>query len=430
VLHISTVGNAGGAGRAAFRLHEGLRRLGHESFVLTGYPIGLEPGIDHLRSTALANSSLFSAAMDRVGRPLDQLLGTGRWSWRGAGRIADLDLFKHADVINIHNVHGGYFNVRALAELARRKPVVWTLHDMWALTGHCAYSYECDRWQEGCHECPLIRGEARRLVEPAPPLIDRTRAVWHLKREIYQSVPLHVVTPSAWLEGLVRQSILRSASSIHRIPYGLDLARFAPSDPASARQELRLPLDARVIMFSADRVQNPRKGLEYLCAALALIKDPCATWLLISGDGPDLALSSLPVHVRSLGYVSDERLQRLALAAADICVSPTLADNFPLTLMESLACGTPVVAFDVGGVREIVQHLYTGYLARSRNVEDLAHGIDVLLGDDGLRHRLSVSCREMAERLFPLELAAGRYTDVYQHALGRDARGGLTDERQ
>ena len=423
VLHLSTVGNAGGAGRAAFRLHQGLTRLGHESLVLAGHPIGLAPGVEHLSGSLTSKTSLIDAAIGRIGQPLDQLFGLGRWSWRDSWRIADLDAFKHADVVNVHNVHGGYFNVRALGHLSRFKPVVWTLHDMWALTGHCAYAYGCDRWQEGCHTCPLLRGEGRRVVEPAATVLDRTRAAWNMKRSLYRTAALHVVTPSRWLECLVHQSILQSAQTVQCIPYGIDLDRFRLMEQAAAREALGLSREARVVFFSADLLQSPRKGAEYLIDALGQLKRTDGTWLLTSGEGPDLGTTPLPVQVRSLGYQNDERRQQLALAAADICVSPTLADNLPLVLLESLASGTPVVAFDVGGISEIVRHGRTGYLARDRDVADLARGIELFLYSDALRGQAARTCRRVAEQEFALELAATRYVAVYERAIAMH-RGG------
>jgi glycosyltransferase involved in cell wall biosynthesis len=417
VLHLSTVGNAGGAGRASFRLHQSLLRLGHDSRILTGRPVGLAPGIEHLGAVPPKLNSRLNEMMTRIGGVLDQLPVLDRWAWRDSWRIAELDAFRRADVVNLHNLHGGYFNIRALEYLAQYKPLVWTLHDMWALTGHCAYSYDCGRWQEGCHTCPLLRGEGRRLVEPAPTLLDRTRSTWNTKRRIYRAARLHVIAPSLWLEGLVRRSILASAVSVQHIPYGIDLERFRPIDQAAARRDLNLPTDARIVFFSSDNVQNQRKGRQYLFQALRQIRRPDATWLLMTGKGPTVSDGLHQVHVRSLGYLEDELSQRRAISAADVCVSPTLADNAPLLLVESLACGVPIVAFDVDGVGEIVRHLETGYLARRRDLDDLARGIDLLLDDDALRRRLIQRCRQVAEAEYSSEASARRYSRLYEQAV-------------
>ena len=417
ILHLNTVGNAGGAGRAAVRLHHGLVRLGHDSRILAGHPVGLAPGIRHLDGVAPASHTRVDSALSRIGGVLDQALGVGRWSYPASWRLFETDLFQQADVVHLHNLHGGYFNVGALEHLAHYKPLVWTLHDMWALTGHCAYAYDCERWRDGCHSCPLLRGRGRQLVEPAPTLLDRTRLHWDRKRRIYRTTPLHVVAPSLWLEGLVRTSILSPAQSIRHIPYGLDLNRYRPVDKLQARRSLHLPTGVSIVFFSADDVQNRRKGYAYLLQALRQVRAPEEVCLLVSGKRPPAADQLDPIRVHVLGHLEDEEQQRLAISAADVCVSPTLADNLPMVLLESLACGVPSVAFDVGGVGEIVRHMETGYLARCRDVDDLVRGLDVLLHDVALRRRISHRARQVAEAEYSSELSARRYVSLYEHAV-------------
>jgi len=417
ILHINTLDNIGGAARAMYRLHQGLQRLGYQSQLLVGHQTMLEQRIDYISSQAKPFRTLTDKILDRIGMRLEKRFGTDRWSYRNSWRIPQTPAFRQADVVNLHNLHGGYFNFRALPDLAGHKPIIWTLHDMWALTGHCAYSYGCERWRSGCHDCPLLKEPGRQIAEPQPVRTDHTRSVWEGKRRVYRIAPLHIVTPSEWLRGLVQESILASAATIQCIPNGIDLGVFHPLEQHTARQALDLPVDARVIFFSAASVMQGRKGVSYLMQALEHLPDAGSTWLLTSGGRAELEDLANRFRIRQLGHLSDEGLQRLAFCAADLFVFPTLADNQPLVVLEALACGTPVVSFDVGGVPEMVRHMETGYLARYKDADDLARGVHLLLNDDNLRTRMRNRCREVAEAEYSLELQAKRYVDVYKLAI-------------
>ena len=417
ILHINTLDNVGGAARAMYRLHQGLRRQGYQSQLLVGHQTTLEPDIDDISHQAKPFRTLADKVLDRIGVRLEKRLGIDGWSHRNSWRIRQMPAFRQADVINLHNLHGGYFNLRALPELTRHKPAVWTLHDMWALTGHCAYSYDCERWRSGCYDCPLLKEPGRQIVEPKPAPMDRTRQVWHMKRGLYERSLLHIVTPSQWLRKLVEGSILADSLTIQCIPYGLDLALFRPLEQATARRALDLPLNARVVMFMAHDATHGRKGFGYLLDALAGLPDTYSIYLLTVGSHGRLGPQVERFRLRTLGYLSDQGLQRLAYTAADAFVFPTLTDNQPLVLIEAMACGTPIVSFDIGGVPEMVRHMETGYLARYRDTDDLARGIQLLLNDDNLRTRMRHRCREIAESEYSLELQARRYLEVYKRAI-------------
>jgi glycosyltransferase involved in cell wall biosynthesis len=239
---------------------------------------------------------------------------------------------------------------------------------------------------------------------------------------VYRKTPLHIVTPSKWLYGMVKSSILGSASSVHFVPYGVDVEVFRPSDRRAARHALGLPVDAQIIFFSSAPRRNMlradhRKGFSYLLQAMEQLPISHSTWLLTSGSQFELDQYAGRFHVRQLGYVTDERLQQLAFAAADLFVAPSLADNLPLTLVEALACATPIVAFESGGVPEVVRHMETGYLARSKDAEDLAQGIKILLRDEDLRRQMGQRGREIAEAEHSLEIQGRRYVNIYEDVL-------------
>ena len=421
ILQINAAADTGGAGVAMMRLHHALIAEGHQSHIVARLRRSPQPNVLTIPEALGMRQSPAHRLLDNIRMQLDAwfalpgLYGSTR-------QLLDSDLFEQADIVQLHNLHGFYFNYGLLPQIAERKPIFWTLHDMWPLTGHCAYAYECTRWQTGCFHCPLLRGSGRRLVEPRPTLIDRTSQQWKRKQELHQNSRLHIVTPSDWMASQVKQSILRNALSIDCIPNGIDVQVFSPKDQASARQALGIPRESKVILFVAAKVIQGRKGLAYLFQALQSMHSANALTLLTVGKfGANQ--EQLPQYEQiHLGQISDESVLSMAYSAADLYVLPTLADNQPLTVLESLASGTPVVCFEIGGLPEIVRHMETGYLARYKDSSDLAAGMLTLLGDDTLRAKMQENCRAAAVARYSLKEQALRYIDLYGHAIAEYAK--------
>jgi glycosyltransferase involved in cell wall biosynthesis len=273
---------------------------------------------------------------------------------------------------------------------------------MWAFTGHVAYSYDCERWKHGCGSCPYL-GEYPALSR------DTTAALWRWKDEVYKRSRLTIVAPSRWIEGLARESPLLSRFPVRRIPNGIDLEVFRPVDRAEARRRLDVPVDGPVVLFSAPDVSDRRKGGAVLNQALEYLHDE-DFHLMLAGANETPAF---PRSFRTLAHLVEDEEIALSYAAADLFVLPTLAENLPNAALESVACGTPCVSFDVGGVPDVVRHLETGYLAPLGDAEGLAEGVRRLLHDVELRDRLSRRCRELAEEEFGAELEASRFAELY-----------------
>lgn len=425
IVHLNQYDVRGGAARAMYRLHEGFQAAGHQSRLVVGRQETFDDEVSQIGYQSSRLSTLLKKIWDnKVAPRLETHLSRDEWSHLVSWDMLRSPVIHNADVINLHNLHGGYFNVRVLPLLAAQKPIVWTLHDMWPLTGHCAYAYDCQRWRTGCYDCPLLKGSGRHLVEPVPTRHDRTRARWSRKRAIYQALPLSVITPSRWLKEIAQQSILAATATVWHVPNGIDVDRFKPLDQHLARQALDLPVDAQVIFFSAETIDNRRKGTTYLWQALAELKADRNIWLLTSGRQIDISRQAQRFNVRHLGYLSDEGLQRLAYTAADVFVLPSLADNQPLVVLEALACGTPVVAFDVGGIPEMVRHMQTGYLARYQDTQDLSHGIQLILENAPLKQDMRRACRTTAETDYALARQVQGYLEVYRQAGAMSETGG------
>jgi glycosyltransferase involved in cell wall biosynthesis len=395
VLHISESDAAGGAGRAAYKLHTGLNGLGHTSRMLVGRKVTDDTDIRPLKR------NLLWRVLDRASGELFDLLSLQYVFYPSSfGVLADA-WFRSASVVQLHNLHGSYFGFTALPAITRLRPVVWQLHDQWGLTGHVAYSLDCERWRHGCGKCPYL-DEYPRLRN------DTTAFLYRLKDRVYSNSRLNLVVPSRWMADIVNASPLLNRFPTHYIPTGIDTRVFKPGDRDEARRRLKLPLDRRIVFFAAANINERRKGLHLLAEALRRLEDP--PLLLVAGNGT----VARGIETRYLGAVVAEEVLADAYRAADVFAVPTLADVLTQTAPESIACGTPCVAFDRGGVVDVVRHLETGYQARFGDVEDFAQGLTTLLGDDELLTRLSRRCREVAETEFSVDRQVERYASLYE----------------
>lgn len=397
IVHIGTTDNRGGAARASFRLHTGLRAAGHGSRMVVGWKVEASADTDGVMDRR-GRRRLFRRAMALVDRGLSLQYTALPW---GADFLAH-PFLEGADVIHLHNLHGGFFPLRILPRLARRAPVVWSLYDMWAMTGHCAYAYDCERWKTGCGRCP-------RLGEMPAIHMDTSAMHWRIKRALYRETAPTIATGSAWMATMVKGSPLLERCDVHTIPYGTDPTVFRPVAKAQARNALRIPLDAHVILMFA--VSEPRKGGGYLLDALERLSLDPPPWLLIVGDRLGRVPAGLPV--RQMGFVDSDDVLNLCYGAADVFVLPTLAENFPLSILDASAAGIPSIAFDVGGVPDLVQHLETGYLVTERAVDGLVDGLRRLLTDDGLRRRLGDNARSAVEHENSIETYVRRFVALY-----------------
>jgi len=403
VLHISASDNAGGSARATYRLHTGLKRLGADSRMLVGWRV-TDDGTD---IRLVGDHRLWM--LDRLAGRLTERLSLQYLWYPSSFALPFRAWLRDADVVQLSNLHGGYFSHTVLPRLSRGRPVVWRLDDMWAFTGHCAYDLGCGRWKTGCGSCPIL--------SDYPALRhDRTALLWRVKQRIYDRSSLTLVVPSRWMAGLVRESPLLQRHPVHVIPYGLDTEVFRPIPQAAARNVLGIDPARRVVLFGAHFASERRKGGEVLLDALARLPAQVQQRLelLVIGRESEHIRGQIPCPVRWLGALKDDRLLATVYAAADVFVLPTLADNLPNTILESMACGTPVVSFDVGGVAEAVRHRDTGYVARAGDAADLAEGIRLLLDDDAMRQRLGRRSHEVAEQEYGLELQARRFLALYE----------------
>jgi glycosyltransferase involved in cell wall biosynthesis len=288
-------------------------------------------------------------------------------------------------------------------------PIVWTTHDMNPFTGGCHYTAGCEAFATECQRCPLL---GRRGAD------DLSNRSFHVKQAALADKNLHIVAPSRWIEAQARRSpILSGARSFQTISYGIDTDTFAPTDKQLARAALGVPQDAVIVAFGAVELDNVRKGLRYLLEALAMISDQSQVLGLVFGGG-EIPQTDLPLPaIWPVGYVSDPRKQSLVYSAADLFVLPSLQEVFGLTGIESLACGTPVVGFDTGGIPDFVRDGETGLLARVGDSTDLAEKISQLIADPAQAQRMGRRGRELAVDEFGHVRQAEGYLALYQRLL-------------
>jgi glycosyltransferase involved in cell wall biosynthesis len=417
ILQINTTAVGGGAGLVMLRLHAAWRARGAQATVLAQHRRPEQAG-----EGVVSIPELLGQDEGRA-RRLAHLAAGRAERWLGwpqfhttTRRLPATRLWREADLVHLHNLHGEYFNYEHVPALARSKPLVWTLHDMWALTGGCTFTRDCERWETGCHHCPQLAAinQLRRYPWLHPP--DRTRPVWRAKARAFGQVRTHVVAPSRFVYERAQRSILRG-HHLHHIPNGVDLEKFRPLDQAAARAALGLPAEARVVFFTAATIGNRRKGFAQLQQALAQLPQARDWWVLTAGSDGRGVGAKHPGPYLGLGFVSDDERMNLAFNAADVVALPTLAENHPLVLLEALATGTPAVAFDTGGVPEIARHAETGYVARFADVADLARGLTWVLEDDERLRAMGARSRALAEAEFGEARMIEKYWEVYEAAV-------------
>jgi glycosyltransferase involved in cell wall biosynthesis len=407
ILHLSTYDNFG-AGKATLRLHQSLLKNKVNSTTLVA---NISTDISNVLLTnkfSRAYNFVESFVIDRL-----NINKSSNFSVNNTPCFINNDIKKIApDIVNLHWIGQGFLQIEYLKKIDL--PLIWTLHDMWTFTGGCHYSGECNLYTKTCGTCPQLKSNKER---------DLSRRVWQRKIRAWKDLNLTIVTPSKWLAECARKSSLCQDSRIEVIPNGLDIHRYKPIDRQQARSILGLSLNAKIILFGAvSATSAPRKGFQFLEQALRQLRKESnvdEAELVIFGASQPINPPDLGFKINYLGRLNDDITIALVYAAADVFVAPSVEDNLPNTIIESLACGTPCVSFDIGGMPDLIEHQQNGYLAKSFDIDDLARGIAWVLADSERHQQLSHRSREKVEREFSSNLQAHRYTTLYQELIKR-----------
>jgi glycosyltransferase involved in cell wall biosynthesis len=433
ILQVSTHDCRGGAASVAWNLFRAYRGRGYGSWLAVGQKDSHDPDVlvipnrESNGRRKKPSSQVYSAG-GMVGadwfrglthliaeprRTLDRYRGREDFCFPGTAQLLQLS-DQRPDIVHCHNLHGGYFDLRMLPWLSQEVPLVLTLHDGWLLTGHCAHSLNCERWRTGCGQCPDL------TLYPAIRR-DATAYNWGRKLELFQKTRAYIATPCRWLMQKVENSILSNAIiQAQIIPNGVDLSIFHPTDKQAARAELTIRPDYGVILFAAEAVRNNVwKDYQTARDAIAIAaKRMNKRNILLLALGEDALPERIgQAEVRFVPYQTDPKTVARYYQAADVYVHAARVDTFPSTVLEALACGTPVVATAVGGIPEQIEHERTGFLVPTGDAQSIAHYLTMLLTDSERRRNLGELAAEAAIRQFDVVRQVNQYIGWYDEIL-------------
>jgi len=417
VVHLNTYDGNGGAGRACVRLNLALLNQDIDSKIVVHYKFGSNPQIKTFNSNSIQKA--YTAAMivmERIlaKRYLKPLRTPFSFIWFGRSVIHHPDV-KNADIIHLHWVNHSFLNPKHLAEIAKlNKPVVWTFHDSNAFTGGCHVRYDCDHFKKECGDCPLLKNTAPN---------DISHQAWLQKNKAYETLDFTVIAPSSWMLASVKASSLMSGKAVQQIPNTLETAVFKPTDKQKAKELAGLPANKFIFLsgFMPSR-KDLHKGTTYLLESLALLKERLGIEadqieLVVFGNRNADDVPDFPFKTTFLGTINDDEKLANCYAAADAFLTPSLEDNLPYTVMESLACGTPVIAFTTGGIPDMVQHEYNGYLAKYRSSESFADGMEWIIKHPE-RKKLNQQARQTVMDNFSEEVISKKHIALYNQLSG------------
>jgi glycosyltransferase involved in cell wall biosynthesis len=414
VLHLSTSDLEGGAAKGAFRTHLALTRLGVDSHVLVRRKLSIDA-----RVREVAPARRWESRRRRVRARLPLLNPrlpepTETFNFDLTQDFDHRSLFAFGtrpDVVCVHRITR-FLTVRQIRQLYEhyRRPLVWVMHDQSAVTGGCAFSYECAGFEERCGRCPQLRSS-----DPHDP----SRHLWLRKRRELAEIPLTFVGQShdavRWVQ---RSSLFRDREAV-RIPQPVDATVFRPLDPVGARERLGIPAEAKVVFIGAAYLRGRRKGADFALEALARLasfREAAAVrervFVLAVGDGGAELVEAAPFPGTALGVLHDDLALALLFQAADVFLSPSLADSGPMMVTESLLCGRPVVAFATGVAADLVTAPETGSLVALGDSDGLAHGVLQALARERTAREEEI-CRDAASE-YSYERAGASYAELFR----------------
>lgn len=414
VVHINYSDISGGAARAAYRLHQSLMQIGINSSMIVRDKISTDNNVYEINPTNSDNeinkhclSAIQLFLIDENRTPISNTLFS--LSYPGI-ELSKLSIIAEADIINLHWI-ANFQSISTIKNLLQlNKPIIWTIHDMLPFTGGCHYSSTCEKYQTKCLECPQINSNLFQI--PAKILQD--------KQEVFSKGNIIIISPSQWLANCARQSLVFRDQRIEIIPNSIEIDVFYPILKNQAKQLLGLPIDSQVILLGASSSKEKRKGFEYLFKSLEILSETLTTSLnlivLCFGEA-DEQLTSLHIPTKWLGTINSDHKLREIYSAADVFILPSLEDNLPNTMLESMACGTPVIGFDIGGIPDLVTNNITGILVPSRNIQKLAKIISECLANTEYLKQMSQNCRNLIKENYSLPVQGKRYEKIYREIL-------------
>lgn len=402
LLHISAAGPHSGAGGAALKLHLSLLRHGIDSRILF-----LKNNYDETQEVFSFADNIFKRFLRFIVTLLDRIptwFYLNRREQIFSPGIFGLSLLSHpmvewAEIIQLHWVNHGFIRISELRKL--NKPIIWTMHDMWAFTGGCHYSFFCEKYKTLCGKCPIL-GSSREN--------DLSSWVLRKKQKVLSAEKIRWVAISSWMADCATKSTFLKNASINIIYSGIDTKIFKPKDKYSARKELKLPLDKKLILLGAENLLSPSKGIQYSLDALRLLD---SEYLVITFGNGMLLKDQLKQSVIHMGFIDNPEKLASLYCASDIFLATSVAEAFGMTVAEAQCCGIPVVSFNSLGPKDIIKHKITGYLAEMGSIPDLTEGINFCISTKLDCDRI----RKRAVDLFSIDKCSIQYIELYNECI-------------
>jgi glycosyltransferase involved in cell wall biosynthesis len=387
-------------------LHESLKTLGHQSDMAVAWKQSDKPGV-HL--IYRGGTRLLDRAMVR----LEQYFSLYALLPVSTAKIYCSSYYRKADIVHLQLIQSAsFFSLFNVPIMSRRRPVVWTLHDPWPMAGHCVHPLECDRWLTGCGECPNLTGLF-------PIKKDTTAFQWQLKKWVMANSKLTLIVASEWMHDRVRRSPILSHLPCHVIPFGVDTNIFKPLEKSAIRRSMGIPENAYVLSCRATKNYD-YKGTAYVERALGTLNLEKPVYLLTMNDRGALEKLRDKHHLLEFGWVEDQKRIAQILAASDLFLMPSIAESFGMMAVESMACGTPVVAFDGTALPDIIDAPRCGIVVPYKDHIAFAAAIEALLEQPDVRKKLSINGVRRVESEYTLDLYLNRHLELYERLLSRN----------
>jgi glycosyltransferase involved in cell wall biosynthesis len=398
----------GGAARASYRLHKALlneninsqmlvQSKESDDFTVIGENSKIEKGINKVRPTI---DALFIKSYKNRSKTL---FSPGKFQFNNiANKINDLN----PDIVHLHWINGGMLTVNDIGKI--KAPIVWSLHDMWAFTGGCHYDEECKGYEKECGNCKALGSNNAN---------DLSKKIFKQKEKIFSKLKdLTIVGLSNWLNECSKKSTLLKDKKHINLPNPIDTNIFKLLNKRNARELWNLPQDKRLVLFGAvGATSDPRKGFKELSEAMKKLKSEEIEFVIFGSSKPK-EIQNFGFKTYYLGHLHDDISLITLYSAVDVMIVPSLQENLSNAIMESLACGTPVVSLDVGGNSDMIDHKKNGYLAKPYDVDDLADGIEWILNTSNYS-KLCENAREKVTKNFDSKFIAKQYIKLYQETL-------------
>lgn len=413
ILFLSSSDSRGGAAKAAYRLFENIRKQGISVKMLVRDKSTNDPDI--ISCFDFERKGLFGK-LDIFLWKIKNRMRKQKWKKypdRETVFLNDLDSISllrairsiDFDVLHLHFIANRFLDLTELTKI--NKPIVWTLHDSWSFTGICHFFYDCKHYEQSCGSCPMLHSDNPN---------DFTHKIWEIKKIIYSQCNMHIVAPSRWLGNCASNSSLFHNLPVTIIPNGINTQLYLPFQVSEARKKLHLNPEKRYLMFGAVNASNDKnKGFDLLFDSLFHLKlniQQEIEIIVIGAEKPNNKLNfGLPV--KYMGIIDDENIMVEIYNAVDVVIVPSRSENLSYTIMESMACGTPVVAFEIGGNSDMIDHKQNGYLAKPFDTDDLANGI-IWCINNNKNNILSISATKKVEEKYNIDKIVESYKKIYK----------------